>query len=83
MERCCPKCKRGIAVKTVDTCLYCGADLPKELCLSEDAKKLIKLQRAEQYAKRAAIRKSRGAGDGSLGGGFDIGFESGGDFGCD
>jgi hypothetical protein len=70
-------------VKIIDTCLYCGADLPKELCLSEEEKKLIKLQRAEQDAKRASRRKSWGVGGSSSGGSFDIGFDSGGDCGCD
>jgi hypothetical protein len=80
MDKSCPKCKRGIAVKIIDTCLYCGADLPKELCLPEEQKKLIKLQRAKQNTKRAARRKLWD--DGSFSGsGFDSG--SGGDFGGD
>ena len=74
----CPECKRPIANRRIETCMYCEAKIPKELLLTkEETEKLDSVLEKDKVRHEAFMRRSS---NNSNGGGFIDGF-GGGDFG--
>jgi len=59
----CPECNRTLQNKLVDTCLYCGAEVPEHLRLSDEEKAVIKKQQLEQVEKDRERRLQKEAAE--------------------
>ena len=59
----CPECNRTLQSKLVDTCLYCGAEVPEHLRLSDEEKAVIKKQQLEQLEKDRELRLQKEAAE--------------------
>lgn len=72
VDRKCTECQRILQLSTVDKCMYCGADIPEALRLSEARKGQIRKQHETRETERKRLDKQRKQNSwGTADGGFD------------
>lgn len=57
----CPECQRTLQNRLVDQCLYCGADIPDHLILTDQEKAVIIQQQLEQIEQDCKLRDQKEA----------------------